>query len=97
MKLSLQTYSNHKVTFTNPKLTKLTSSDPTVTYCDLQWPLTHIDHWVTFLSRPFALPFPWASQYQHHNWETLVSSYAAPGAGSGQQEHRNSCLDIWYI
>ena len=45
LKLPLLTYSDHKVTFTNPKLTNkvtniepmITSSDrPTVTYSDLQ-------------------------------------------------------------
>ena len=52
LKLPLLTYSDHKVTFfTNPKLTNIqwgdletniepmiTSSDPRVTYSDLQWP-----------------------------------------------------------
>ena len=72
--LPLLTYSDHKVTFTNPKLTNkvtwlpkltniepmITSSDPWVTYSDLQWPtVTYSDPEVTYINPThLLLPLP---------------------------------------
>ena len=74
LKLPLLPYSDHKVTFfTNPKLTNIqwgdletniepmiTSSDPRVTYSDLQWPtVTYSDPKVTYIDPThLLLPLP---------------------------------------
>ena len=47
------------------------------------------DLWVTFLSRPFTLPFPWASQYTVHqcqNWITTVHHWEESFSGGGGGE-----------